>query len=271
VLVSGLYLAHECNLTPIIIWESNNWCGASFSELFDSNVLTLYGFDYATFFNQNPTLNIIHENQFHQPLESIHPGAFSHINEIKALVDEKKMNVFYYTNLMPSWVDMATVYERILPLIPFTKDIKEKAAKFLDQLPRNFHSIHRRKTDFAGISETSDDYFVNVVKNNPNKIFFVCSDDKQTELDFAKYNNVRVRDKASYVNKLVDGDWNTTIQDSTGNIFNFNVDRNSLSVQEAIVDLLILSNSYIVNKHSLSTFLHTATLLNDYSKHLKVN
>jgi hypothetical protein len=263
VLVSGLYLAHVCNLKPIIIWESNNWCGAGFNEIFDSDLPVIDKFDPSKFFAENQTLNIIHENQFHVNIEQYHPMGFEDINSVRGFVDSRQQNVFFYTNLIPRWVDIQYVLKHILTSISFRKEIVNKSQEILDQLPNPFYGIHRRKTDFG---KSSDEEYLNFVKNNLDKTFFVCSDDRETEQEFAKLPNVKIYEKTNYVEKYVDGDWNAWIVDSTGNGFNFNVSRNSMSVIEAIVDLIILSKSGIIETNMNSTFLHTAILLQERDK-----
>jgi hypothetical protein len=95
-----------------------------------------------------------------------------------------------------------------------------------------------------------------------NVMFFVCSDSERAEASASELKNVRVRTKASYVEKRVQGDWNDSIIDESGRIYPFNVRRPALSVEEAVVDLLILAKSKII-KNSTSTFLSLAELWSD--------
>jgi hypothetical protein len=62
------------------------------------------------------------------------------------------------------------------------------------------------------------------------------------------------------VEKRVDGQWTTTTADHSGRLYPCNVNRGAASVEDALVDLLILSRSQII-KTSNSTFLNTALLL----------
>ena len=66
--------------------------------------------------------------------------------------------------------------------------------------------------------------------------------------------------KRAYVERLVDGGWNTPTADHSGRVYACNVNRNAASVEDAIVDLLLLSRSQVV-KTSNSTCLNTALLL----------
>jgi 2-polyprenyl-3-methyl-5-hydroxy-6-metoxy-1,4-benzoquinol methylase len=59
---------------------------------------------------------------------------------------------------------------------------------------------------------------------------------------------------------MVPGEWSTTTADHSGRLYASNVNRKDVSVEDAVVDLLILARSQIV-RTSHSTFLNTALLL----------
>jgi hypothetical protein len=123
----------------------------------------------------------------------------------------------------------------------------------------DFLGLHIRKTDF-GSHGADDDNLYTLVTNCPQKQFFVCSDDKEVERRFGNLPNVAIYPKRAHVEKLVEGDWNSTISDHSGRVYACNVNRSETSVEDALVDLLILSRSQIV-RTSNSTFLNTALLL----------
>jgi hypothetical protein len=66
--------------------------------------------------------------------------------------------------------------------------------------------------------------------------------------------------KRAYVEKRVTGNWNAVNTDHSGRLYPFNVERSATSVEDALVDLLILSRSQLVMT-SNSTFLNAALLL----------
>jgi DNA replication protein DnaC len=73
--------------------------------------------------------------------------------------------------------------------------------------------------------------------------------------------NVHVYPKTSYVEKLTEeGEWRSVIVDDTGVEYPFNVERSDESVQQAIIDLYILSKSDMM-RTSNSSFLRTSILL----------
>ena len=80
---------------------------------------------------------------------------------------------------------------------------------------------------------------------------------------FIKNDNAFAYPKVKYVEKLTDdGGWRDTVVDDDGNEYSFNIERSDESVIDAMVDLLILSKSTILNT-SESTFLKTALLIQE--------
>ena len=80
------------------------------------------------------------------------------------------------------------------------------------------------------------------------------------ERQFSQLPNVAVNAKHAYVEKMVDGDWNSVTLDHSGRPYACNVVRSAQSVRDAVVDLMVLARSQIV-RTSNSTFLNTALLL----------
>jgi len=263
ILVGGLFLSKRFNLNPIIFWKENNWCGAKFSDIFYPTIRSM-DFNGETFFKLNNLKVICHDNQFNQQINSIQPNVFNSTQEISEYIGNDD-DVFYFNNLIPSWVDENFLQE-LNRLLKFKTEITNIVYSILQKHPSNTYSgLHFRKTDFVGIELVDEDYYHNYIESNPNEKFFVCSDDQKTEIEFSRHPNVFTFEKSNYVQKYSDGEWNTWIVDSNGNQFPFNVDRNSQSVIEAIVDLLLLSNSNIINTNLNSTFLKTAILLKKYN------
>lgn len=256
-LVSGLSLAKSLEREPLILWPQNNWCMAAFDELFDckfgSSSQTIQGL-----LAQNNTVNIFHENQFSNELVWTH---YEHVDI--ALLKNSDSHVLYYSSLIASWVNMQHLETEILPKLKFKYELVFAARTVIDEnisTGNRFFGIHLRKTDFGNSNEV-DTASLAMIRSRPNDVFFVCSDDADTEIRFSKEQNVFVHKKTSYVEKLVQGDWNSWITDSNNQNWPFNVNRSSDSVKQALIDLLILSQSDIVPTNTRSTFLQTAYLL----------
>jgi hypothetical protein len=159
-------------------------------------------------------------------------------------------------------MNMHEIAHQIVPQIRFRSDLIQQAHDVIQLHTQGapFWGIHMRKTDF-GDKAVSDFPYMNMIVAKPDQKVFVCSDDAQTEHKFNQLPNVFVHDKSHYVEKLVQGDWNQLITDDNHMQWHFNVNRSSASVQEAVVDLWILSHSHILNTNTQSTFLHMASLL----------
>ena len=262
VLLSGLYLAEQCQLDPWVIWKSNNWCGAELPDIFDTKFNTFNEFNRFTFFQQPLTI-LIHENQFGQNIEYRDPRQFPSLADVQNYIRSINQPVIYFTNLIPNWVDMNYVVHNILTRIHFRRDLIHKAQNIIGQHTNgNYFGIHLRMTDFPQKDLNTVHRYFELAKNTPHEKYFVCSDDPEVEKHFLELPNTFVQPKTDYAEKLIkDQSWNFGIKDSNDNHFNFNVDRSRESVEQAIIDLLILSRSEILNTNLASTFLQTAYLL----------
>lgn len=258
VLSFGLYLSKKHFYDPIVIWPSNNWCGADFDDLFEMDV----PFERCRGeLNFDGTFNLVHENQFGlSTFTSIH--SINDIQDIKNISGNK--DILYFNNLIPwNLVQDSETFKNVIKSIKFKDELINKSNEIIKHSVKGdeFYGIHIRKTDFGERSNLAEINLLNLVKQNKSKKFFICSDDETTENLFLQNENVFRNEKQSYVKKLINGDWNNSIVDSNNNQFMFNVDRSKESVMQAIVDLLILSKSTIISPDVGSTFMHTAKLI----------
>ena len=263
-LMNGLFIAKYCNYEPKIIWPINNWCRASFSELFASDLEEFTEFDPRTFFAQYGSVNFMHLNPFQQAMSVINPMGI-HMAITDFIRPIQNNNLFFYCSTLCPWI-ARELLKPILDQLTFQNRILDTANSIIEQhcKGQEFFGIHLRCTDHAK-SINLDDYLMHVA-NTPNSKFFICSDDAEIESKFMQYPNAFKYDKTSYVEKLVDGNWNTSITDSTGINFPFNVNRNSESVVQAMVDLVILSRSTLIATDFKSTFLQSAKLIQELTE-----
>ena len=263
-LMNGLFIAKYCNYEPKIIWPINNWCRASFSELFASDLEEFTEFDPRTFFAQYGSVNFMHLNPFQQAMSVINPMGI-HMAITDFIRPIQNNNLFFYCSTLCPWI-ARELLKPILDQLTFQNRILDTANSIIEQhcKGQEFFGIHLRCTDHAK-SINLDDYLMHVA-NTPNSKFFICSDEAEVESKFMQYPNAFKYDKTSYVEKLVDGNWNTSITDSTGINFPFNVNRNSESVVQAMVDLVILSRSTLIATDFKSTFLQSAKLIQELTE-----
>ena len=252
-LIGGLVTAESYNLNPIICWPENNWCGCSFEDLFD-NDFSVVKDDVFYFFKEesnNLFLSITDNGiKLKNYLEPNEQGFES--------IKNTNVDVVYYHNKIPKNLSQEKVL-KFSRQLKIKSSIVSKAMEFVNKnsVSKSTKGLHIRKTDFP--NQLDSDVLFQTVSKDSNTKYFVCSDDKSTEDQFSTLRNVCVFEKTSYVQKLNDGEWRQTTTDTSGRIFDFNVDRPKQSVIEAFVDMLVLSKTTISVKNK-STFLSWAQM-----------
>jgi hypothetical protein len=263
-LISGRILGSRLGLEPRIVWPRNNWCDIDFHEIFDGPGYVSGNFPYTDLVGAGKTLNILHENHFGKHIayyKSKLPLAF-----LKLISWVGNKDVFFATNRLERYARRTEFLEPILRSIVFRRELIDRADLITNPILKrfpSFKSLHIRRTDFPRQVETSK-YF-EIVKSRPEEMFFVCSDDSETEEYFSRFSNVFVNRKSHYVKRLLDGGWCREINDENETSFPFNVNRTKDSVLASIVDLIILSRGDLsLNPRSQSSFLNVASLLSHY-------
>lgn len=264
-LISGLFLAKVCNREPLIIWPQTRWAEANFIDIFQTSLTEYTDFDSAIFFQEYDPINLVHWNPWGANVEQHNcMGIYMGIDQF--LRDRQNRNIMFYTSIICPWVDIHGL-KPIFDEIPFQKYLLDEAKEFISTNygSDEFYGLHVRRTDHA--YQLDEDAFINQMKSDVSNLYFVCSDDAEAENKFrAASSNIKTYAKKSYVELLdPNGGWNTMTRDEYGHQFPFNVKRSRQSVIEAMVDLLILSRSNVINTDHRSTFLQTALLLKKYN------
>lgn len=263
-LIVGMAIALEGNFNPVVSWPSTNVCRALFDDIFDIdiNFISKRLEDYSQVINEYEFL--MHENQllWNVPIKS--PYDFRSIQDIINFCNNSdRKNIFYFNNLIPNYKDSNLIYS-IIKKIKFRKEYYNILQQFLP--PYEFIGVHLRSTDFPEFDKKNFDLIFNEIENSDRK-YFVCSDDFELENKFNQLKNVFVYPKTNYVKKIEPNkNWcikKGSIKDERGKSLSYNVERDNDSVKQAILDLLILSKSDIMET-SNSTFLNTAVLLKKY-------
>jgi hypothetical protein len=262
-LVSGLVISATLGLRPQVVWPVNNWCGAPFDSLFD-NDLPVIDRELASFMAERERYQyFIVEDRLGLADEWVSPLQLPHWDAVRQLFGRSLKPVFYYTALIPGFIEPAAVLSQVRAL-RLKPAIVARAEEFLRShqvgaVHGDFYGVQIRKTDF-GAHGADDDNLYELISQRPQHRFFVCSDDKAVEQRFGALPQVLVYPKRAHVEKRVDGQWTAVTADHSGRLYPCNVNRGAASVEDALVDLLILSRSQIV-KTSNSTFLNTALLM----------
>jgi len=261
-LIFALVLEKRYETEWEIAWPINNWCASAFEDLFISNIkiLTHTLTDYLCI--QNDYLLLMHENQC-----NFNENKLTYTSELKSFSDcykiiNRGIPIFYYNNLVPKFVELNEI-QTIVNNINISPKILVTVKDFIksNSINRDTIGIHIRKTDFGNtINESEIFSFV----LNSDKKFFICSDDPETNYIFSTLSNASVFKKNNFPVKINhEGGWNDSICDDQGRIFSFNVYRSSDSIHEALIDMLILSQTNSIAT-SQSTFLNMSKYFSTY-------
>jgi hypothetical protein len=261
-LVFGLILERRFGQAWRVSWPRNNWCDAPLPRLFSCR-LPVDEHPVAHFRDgADRFLGALHENQlgfaserlvFHRDLRS-----YEDYGSLLERARSSGLDFVYYNNLLPSFVTDDEVREALAGLRVESR-VAARASEFILQhrIDKNTVGLHIRKTDFG---DAVDDNALYQQVCGSSRRFFVCSDDAEVNRRFAALPNCTVYDKAALPGKLdADGAWRHWITDTDGRRYPFNVTRSEDSVVDALVDLLVLSQTQPVVT-SGSTFLATARL-----------
>ena len=179
-LIGGILTARQLNADFTISWPKNNWCGCGFEDLFDPGCVKNDAQNINDIFvTHNTKIFLIHENQTKNQLYKVFPHAIQSIETIKNLGQD----VVYYHNKLMHYHDQEQIVAE-LKLLTIQAHIRTKVVEFCKQnhIDQNTIGLHLRKTENYSLDEMR---FLQEVKNTPNKKYFVCSDDKITEENFA--------------------------------------------------------------------------------------
>jgi hypothetical protein len=258
-LVAGLLIAQAAGLKPVVVWPVNNWCGASYAELFEA-ASTVIERELLTYVPEKDNFQfLMTEDHLNMGVAYQSPLQISTLQQALNYLQNSGKDVFFHSPLIPGFLDLASVKLQVNRL-PIQAHIVTKAKAFMaDQQLDEFFGIHIRKTDF-GSNGSDDNNLFELLSNCPHKKFFVCSDDAAVEARFSCLPNAVSYPKRAYVETLVEGGWNTLTSDHSGRVYPCNVNRGATSVEDAVIDLLILSYSQVVDT-SKSTFRNTALLM----------
>ena len=262
-LISGLAIARYFELPYQIHWPINNWCAAAFEDIFESresisilSIKDLHG-------QMGDALPLLHDDIAAQSLGIAFGSAYAYSSmedfSAKALALDQTM--FYYPALMPTWIPTPLIHAALKSL-QFSAHIQTRTTHFITQtLQSPFHGLHLRRTDLpVGFT---DHEVLTLVKQYPQSVFFVCSDDPQAEALASVHPNVHRRVKTEYVEKKSgSADWLASTQDDDGRLYYGNIQRSKAAVLEGAIDLLILAHSQILG-FSGSTFQSLARMIGE--------
>ena len=262
-LISGLAIARHFELSYQIHWPINNWCAAAFEDVFESpqgistlSIKDLHG-------QMGDALPLLHDEIAAQSLGIAFGSAYAYssMEDFAAKALALHQTMFYYPALMPTWIPTPLIHAALRSL-QFSAHIQTRAIHFITQTLRSpFHGLHLRRTDLqVGFT---DHEVLTLVKQYPQSVFFVCSDDPLAEALASAHPNVHSRVKTQHVEKQSStADWLAPTEDDDGRLYHGNIQRSKDAVIEGAIDLLILAHSQIIG-FSGSTFQSLARMIGE--------
>lgn len=262
-LASGLALANYFNLQYCIYWPENNWCAASFSDIFNSQHPTSRD-SIKDLHNQcSDTIVLLHDEIASNALNVTFNSAYGYesLDDFDAKVISTQKDIFYYPAVFPDWIPIDLIHKEISHLI-FSDFITHEVKQFITHaINKPFYGLHLRRTDLnVGLT---DHEVLSLVTQHRDKDFFVCSDDPLAEALASVHPNVHRREKTAHVEKKnSDQGWLAQCKDDDERTYFGNISRSKDSVIEGTIDMLILAHSEIIG-YSGSTFQRMARLLGE--------
>lgn len=257
-LLFALVLREKFKISWELAWPINEWCGSSFENLFsidfpvtDKNL---------SFYQQNESnfTLLMHENQ--AGFDESNIVYHSELNKLEdyEFITSSTKPIFYYHNLLPNFTDTSDL-QTALKYLKVRPEILLKAYEFCikNEINNSVLGLHIRKTDFGNLVD--DNALYELAKTSDHR-FFVCSDDQSVNDKFSQLSNCSVYTKTAFPEQRIPtGNWNSLTVDDQGRAYNFNINRSSESLVEALIDLLILSKTtHILTSNS--TFLRMSMI-----------
>jgi glycosyltransferase involved in cell wall biosynthesis len=257
-LISGLIIADETGMTPVVVWPRNNWCGAAFADIFE-NEFSIVERELISFVPEKENFHfLMTEDHLKMGVTYKSPLHFLAHSDLVSYVNSDNRDIYFHTPLIPTNLPLDKVIQKIRELRIQPHILKEAEYFIWENDLLDFDGVHIRKTDFGSNGVDEDDIYKMITRSKEKK-YFICSDDANVEKKFKDIPNAYIYPKKAYVEKKQDGDWNQITLDHSGRAYPCNVDRSAQSVIDAVVDWLILSDSNIIET-SGSTFLRSASL-----------
>lgn len=261
-IIFAFILRNKFNCDWTVLWPLTNVCRAPLNLLFNIRAPVIENPIHNHTLIENGYSFVIHHNFGGYPENSIkYHASLNNLAEYQDIL-ESGHPIYYMHNLIPAFADISDIRDALEHITPVTT-VKQKADEFciVNKIDKNTIGLHIRKTDFG--NKVDDEELFNNARKSQNH-FFVCSDDEGVNAKFATLPNCSVFKKQSYPTKIDTSLGWGAASFKAGNESNmiYNLERPALSVQEALIDLLILSRTSIV-RTSHSTYLNMAHIFSN--------
>jgi len=252
-LVSCIALSRQFDTHLVVSWPKNEWCEANYSDLFATQLPVIE--------QEIPELTSGRVNQLEPCLKGgyalFNYQALSNLELFAETLDLAPIGAACAFTHLPLGIESQRMIEAFRSLEIHQALIGAAQDFIRSQLGRPYYGIHLRRTDIhVGFT---DHEIGKLLRRYEGEIFFLCSDDPESEKKLASP-NLRTRVEKQYVQKkLTQENWTHPTQYGAGSqyTYNSNLVRTADSMKDAVVDAIILANSSLVGD-SPSTFFHVA-------------
>lgn len=249
-LISVMRLSEKLARKHLLYWQNNQYCGCEFEDLFEnkfskineSELKKIKKQDYelynGSFVNsENPQKYLLFNTWKFVLLPGEIPPNINFISEIYP--SEEGSNIDFEYNKVPEGmrIEIISYLKKLVPIQKIRETIDEFSQK---NDISNYIGLHIRRGDnkfsVDGREEvSSDELFIEKIKSMPDEKFFLCTDSTETETKFKELFKERI------------------ITYHKGNRKRSKKE----SLQEALIDMLLLSKT----KHIIGSYLSTFTEL----------
>jgi hypothetical protein len=175
--------------------------------------------------------------------------------DTRAIINDQTENIIVFSNTVLPDISIQSHKNFFIYFLKVNKDIIDKVDAFWKEskLHKDFIWVHARGTDFED-SGINADYYLSAMGIMSGVDFFVCSDSKEYEqyIKEKEFRNVVIRSDKKYVSKNKDGIWSNNVYTPTD------------SVQDSLIDLLLLARTNFQIYHPNSSFAHLVEYFKGY-------
>lgn len=244
----------------VIVWEPTLRCMAPFNSLFSNSI------EHIEEKNLNSLTNVKvfcpegaddYESNLNKVygLRDLVKRVGSSLLDTKAIINDQTENIIIFSNTFLPDISIQSHKQFFIYFLKVNKEITNKVDAFWvnSGLDKDFIGVHARGTDFED-SGINADYYLNTMMLLSSPCFFVCSDSPDYEQYIKEKDgrHVIIRSDKKYVSKNKDGIWSNNVYTPTE------------SVQDSLVDLLLLARTNFQIYHPNSSFAHLVEYFKGY-------
>lgn len=246
----------------VVVWEPTLRCKAPFYSLFsNTNIKFMSQTDLPTLSQNAKVYCPEGAADYEMNLNGV-SGLWVLVKKVgstlldtKAIINDQTDNIVVFSNTFLPDISIEAHRNIFLYYLKVNKDIIDKVDLFWkeNQLTKDFIGVHARGTDFED-SGVNADYYLTSMSVLSNMCFFVCSDSPEYEKYIKEKDgrHVVIRSEKKYVSKLTPGAWSNNVNTPTD------------TVQDSMVDLLLLARTNFRIYHPNSSFAHLVEYFKGY-------